>query len=99
MRYLIQNGIQESELCELNIKEFYELYDLMENLDIVLKGKGWDKIDWKDATTQKLEEEKANELITPDDEQCSICFDKKINIILKCYVIFININKFFFYFN
>lgn len=72
---------------------------MLENFDVILTGKSWDQINLSEIMSNGMKEQvlmEQKEVIitekkpenTPDDDICVICFDKKIDMILKpCLVI------------
>lgn len=82
----------EYAIGEMKINEFYEIYELVQNLDILLGGKSWDTLDVKQMFTSKIREEKEKEeekergMTAYDDNECIICLDRKIETIFPCFV-------------
>lgn len=82
----------EYQMGEMKLQEFYEIYELVQNIDILLDGKPWNTLDLKQLFTSKLreqneeEEQKENGVTTYDENECVICLNHQIETILPCFV-------------
>ncbi len=88
---------EEYPMGTMRLKDFYELYELIENLDVLLGGKPWNTLttnelfsttfkNFNDTKKAENEEEKENGITAYDENECVICLDKKIETILACMV-------------
>ena len=79
---------------------------MLENYDVILTGKSWDQLNVNEVMTNGIKEEGLMEIKkipniekkpqnTPEDDICVICFDKKIDMLLKPCLVYRK-NKYFY---